>query len=105
MVADVAEPAYLLLSAQRALLGQIPPSLRAVTAEVSGTEVRLRFVFDGPISEDDMDSAQFTGTEVIADFPSPWTIEGQIVRLDYPADVRDGALQHWVYLRKERVTG
>jgi hypothetical protein len=105
MVKDFHNPAYLLLSVQRALLGVIPPSLRAVTAEASGTEVRLRFVFDGPIDEDDLDSAHIAGTEVVADFPSPWTIDDQLVRLDYPADVREAALQHWAYLRKEPAKG
>lgn len=61
MVEGFHNPAYLLLSVQRALWGAIPPSLRAVTAEASGTEVRMRFVFDGPVDEDDLDAAQIAG--------------------------------------------
>jgi hypothetical protein len=94
-------PGYLLLSVQRALLGAVSPALRAVTAETRATEVRLRFVFDGPIDEGDLEAARIAGTEVIADYPSPWIINDEMVRLDHPADVREGALQHWVYLRKE----
>jgi hypothetical protein len=94
----------LLLSVQRALLGAVPPSLRAVTCDWVGTEIRLRFVFDGPIDPDDHEGAQIAGTEVIADFSSPWTIDEEIVRLDYPADLNEEALPHWVYLRKESTT-
>jgi hypothetical protein len=91
----------LLLAVQRALLGAVPATLRAVTCDREGTEIKLQFLFDGEIGEDDRDSAQVVGTEVIADFPSAWTISEEIRRLDYPADVRPYALAHWAYLRRE----
>jgi hypothetical protein len=94
----------LLVSAQRALLFAVPPSLRAVTCGWQGTELKLSFIFDGPISEDDEESAQIVGTEVIADFPSPWTISEQIERLDHPADLRPSALPLWVFARKEKTS-
>jgi hypothetical protein len=94
--------AKLLLSAQRALLGAVPANLRAVTAGWTGAQITLRFLFDGEISASDRESAQIVGTEVISDFPSPWTIEEEILRLDQPADLGAKALAHWVYLRKER---
>jgi hypothetical protein len=47
------------------------------------------------------------GAEVIADFPEPWTICEEIVRIDYPADLRvkrDDATLLVAYKRRERST-
>ncbi len=97
----------LLLSVQRALLGIVPASLREVACGWDCTEVKLRFVFDGEIDPDDYEAAQIVGTEVIADFSEPWTIAEEIVRIDYPTDLRDiwpaGNMVR-AYLRKEHAT-
>jgi hypothetical protein len=93
--------ATILLSVQRALLGAVPHNLRAVTCNWVGTEIKLRFVFDGEIDEENYESAGIVGTEVVADFPSPWTISEEIVRLDYPASLCAAALLLWAYRRKE----
>ncbi|PWJ89764.1 MULTISPECIES: hypothetical protein [Mesorhizobium] len=93
--------ATLLLSVQRALLGAVPHNLRAVTCGWEGTEIKLRFVFDGEIAEETYDDARIAGTEVVADFPAPWTISEDIVRLDHPDSIRPGALALWAYRRKE----
>ena len=94
----------LLLSLQRALLGAVPPALRQVSCGWSGTEITLRFVFHGPISDADRETAEIASTEVIADFPDPWTISEQIHRLDQPADLaatRDQTTPLLAYLRQE----
>jgi hypothetical protein len=93
----------LLLSLQRALLGAVSPGLRAVTCGWEGVEIKLRFVFDGEIAEEDSEDAGIVGAEVAADFPGPWIISEDIIRLDYPHDLRPGALALWAYLRKESV--
>ncbi|MEP6564002.1 MAG: hypothetical protein ABJB10_02620 [Mesorhizobium sp.] len=93
----------LLLSLQRALLGAVPHNLRAVTCGWEGTEVKLRFVFDGEIAEQDQEDAWIVGTEVVADFPAPWTISEDIVREDHPDSLNLGALALWAYRRKEDV--
>lgn len=94
----------LLTSTQRALLFAVPASLRAVTCGWQGTEVKLLFIFDGPISEDDRECAQIVCAEVIADFPPPWIIAEEIERLDHPTDLREGALPLWVFARMEKTT-
>ena len=94
----------LLIFRQRALLFAVPPTLRAVTCGWQGTEVKLRFLFDGPISEDDEESARIVGSEVVAGFPAPWTIDDEIERLDHPADLRSRALPLWLFARKEKTT-
>ena len=91
----------LLLSVQRALLGAVPANLRSVSCDWEETEIRLRFIFDGEIRDDDREDASVAATEVIADFIEPWTITQEIERLDYPSDMRDRTLQLQAYQRKE----
>jgi hypothetical protein len=94
----------LLLSVQRALLDAVPATLRAVTCGWAGTEITLQFLFDGSISEDDEESMRMAGTEVIADFPAPWTMAEEIVRFDYPGDLHSRTLPLWAYARKEKTS-
>jgi hypothetical protein len=90
-----------LLSVQRALLGAVPRSLRAVTCALHPDRIVLKFIFHGPISDTDKEDMQVVGTEVVADFHAPMKIEEQIVRIDYPGDMRPHGLQAWAYWRKE----
>jgi len=94
----------LLLSVQRALLEAVPPALRSVTCGWEGTEIKIQFLFDGEISEDDAESARMAGTQIIANFPSPWTLVEEIERCDYPTDLRSRALPLWTYARKEKTS-
>ncbi len=57
-----------LLSVQRALLGEVPPALRGVTLGWDDSLIYLRCYFDGPISEEDHESMELVATEVMADF-------------------------------------
>ena len=95
------ERTYLLLSVQQALLGVVPPSLRAVACGWRENEIILRFVFDGPIDSEDEENMRVVGTEVVADFPAPVTIEEQIIRADHPSRIEEHALQYWAFMRKE----
>ena len=83
------------------MLDAVSAALRSVTCRWEGTEIKLRFLFDGQISEADEESARIAGTEVVADFPSPWTLVEEIERCDYPADMQSRALPLWAYARKE----
>lgn len=94
----------LLLSVQRALLGDVPATLREVSCGWSGQDIKLRFVFDGEIQPDDYERSQLVGSEVIGDFPAEWTISEEILRLDYPADLserREASAMMLAYQRKE----
>jgi hypothetical protein len=93
----------LLLSVQRALLGAVSPRLRAVTCGWQGFEITLRFAFDGEVADPDLEDAGVVASEVAADFPAPWTVDEVIARLDYPDDLRTGALALWAFRRKESV--
>lgn len=63
------------LSLQRALLGEITDNLVAVTSSLNGTHIKIVAYFKGNLSEEDIERVQDIGTEVIADFPEPYTIE------------------------------
>jgi hypothetical protein len=94
--------ATLLLSVQRALLGVVPASLRAVFCERDGTRILLRFVFDGDVGPEQRDDMQIVGSEVVSDFPDVTRIEEDIVRVDAPAGLGPYALAACAYWRKER---
>jgi len=96
--------ADLLLSVQRALLGAVSSSLRAVACAWHDEQIILRFVFDGSISDADEESMHIVASEVIADFHAPATIDEQIIRSDYPSNLNDHALESWAYIRKEPAT-
>jgi hypothetical protein len=88
-----------LLSLQRALLGEVTPNLRAVLVRYDDSTVHFVAIFDGPISEDDREGISSVETEVMADFPSSHRITHEVVRMDAPAQIpKDCA---WAYLRKE----
>lgn len=53
--------AKLLLSVQRALLDAVPQTLRAVTCDWEGTEIKLRFLSHGEISEEDLEASPGRG--------------------------------------------
>lgn len=90
----------LLLSAQRALWGNVPPTLRSASIEQRGDTIHFRSVFTSDAPNDDIELLSIAGTEVIADFSSPTTIHEEFVRLDPPA--KPTHLRHLVFLRAER---
>ena len=83
----------------------MPASLRAVACGWHEQQIRLRFVFDGPIAADDEEDMRVVASEVISDFSAPATIDEQIVRADHPSNLNEYALQDWAYMRKEAVQG
>jgi hypothetical protein len=90
---------------QRALIGAVPANLRQVSCGMEGHQIKLLFVFDGEISPEDYESARVVGTDVTADFYSPWTVVEEITRLDFPEDLRKIASDTKMmlaYQRKER---
>lgn len=87
------------LSIQRALLGQVSSSLRAVVFSIEGRDIEVRFYFDGDISEDDKESASCVETEIISDYGEDDIVVVKCIRLDYPEIINDGGI--WVYQRRE----
>src|SRR3954470_2933392 len=90
-----------LLSVQRALLGEVGSQLRGVRVSYGEANIRIEAYFDGSITEDDRESMSCVETEVIADFPDSVDVRCEVVRLDAPA--RLPQVESWVYHRKESV--
>ena len=85
-MSEISSTPMLLLSLQRALLGEIPPSLRQASIEADPALhiVRLRFEYDGEPTGKSQESCSNAATEVIADFPAPWQLDEQHVAAPVP---------------------
>lgn len=100
----IVESVNLRLSAQRGLLGNVFPKLRAVCVNSTENLIFICFYCDGEISEDDKELCESTLDQVIADF---WIGEGEneigfeapIIPLNYPKKMPLNG--HWVYYRHE----
>ena len=90
----------LILSANRALWGEISSAVRAVFIREDGNDVHIQFIVDGPISDEDYSSISIVGTEIAADFPMHGIKESG-VRLDAPTPVPRTEGWHLVFLRRE----
>jgi hypothetical protein len=100
-MSDISGSPTLLLSLQRALLGEVHPMLRqaSIEADPALQIVRLRFEYDGEPSETVRESCSCAATEVIADFPAPWQLDEQ--HMAAPAGRPLSPLTHVAYRRAE----
>ncbi len=93
--------AELLLSLQRALVGVVPASLRAVTCDWAEAKITLRYIFDGPIRSDDAVDMLAVGEDVMSHFRDTMELDDQLVRVDHPVCLAPHFLRAWAYMRKE----
>lgn len=78
---------------QTALLGEIGSGLRAVAYQRGEDSLAIRFYFDGPISDDDRESAACVTTEVIAAMREGVRVSEELIRCDVPERIpADAAL-------------
>ena len=91
------------LSAQRALLGAIPPSLRAVSVEFRGTVLHFRAVFDRESGDDDREMLSVACTEIIADYADSELSSVEEEYLALPPPSKPSHLANLVFLRAEPV--
>lgn len=91
----------LALSLMRALWGNVHPQLRqaSIEANCNAHRIFVRFEYDGPPDQNVLEDCQCAGTECIADFPSPWTIEEE--HLSKPMPEQLNSLDILVYRRAE----
>jgi hypothetical protein len=88
------------LSSQRALLGNIPASLRSASVEYREKEIACRFIFDGEPSEYDRELLSCAATEIIADYNELFTINEEYLSVRHPSKMR--YLQYLVFERHEK---
>ena len=91
--------ALVLLSLQRAMLGEVFPALRAVTVEWSNAAVKFFAYVDGPLTEEDAESLSCISAEVAADLWSGVELDYEVVRRDSPARIDDARVR--VFHRRE----
>ena len=87
------------LSIQRALLGNVPPDLRAVAFSVDDKTLEIRCYFDGPIKEKDQESMSLMETEVMSDYEPDFGVTMRCIRIDHPFGIPDDGI--WVFERRE----
>ena len=87
------------LSAQRALRGMVPTSLRAFSVEIVGNVIRTRSIFDGTETLDHRELLSGASAEIIADFPPPFVIEDDL--LSFPVGTAMHHLSHVIFQRHE----
>ena len=90
-----------LLSLQRAILGEVFPALRMVTVEWSHAEVKFFAYVDGPLTDEDEESLSCISAEVAADFWSGIDTNYVVVRADLPTRIDDTRTR--VFRRREEV--
>ncbi len=88
-----------LLSLQRAMLGEVFPALRAITVEWADDRVKFYAYVDGELADDDAESLSCISAEVAADFWSGVEIDHEVVRVDSPAKITDTRVR--VFHRRE----
>jgi len=100
-MSDISSTPMLLLSLQRALLGEVHPLLRQASIEADSILriVRVRFEYDGEPTGIPQESCSIAATEVIADFPAPWQLDEQ--HISVLATARMTPLAHVAYRRAE----
>ncbi len=98
IIEETSRRVRVLLSLQRALLGEVSSALRGVTADWHDNAIDIVCYFDGPIAEQDEESMGCVDAEVLADFPEH-TVNFRIIRSDTPEEMKP--LRAWVYRRRE----
>ena len=92
----------LLLYAQRGLLGEIPPGLRAVSFDLSpdGQEFVARFEFDGEPGEEVLECASVAMTNIIANYSANHrSYKEEMVSAPFPQELK--LLRLVAFLRNE----
>lgn len=93
------------LSAQRGLLGNVFPRLRAVCLDTKKNSLFICFYVDGKITKSNRDCCESVIDNIAEDFCNVSRNETgiefatSIVRLDYPQ--KPPLIGHWIYYRSE----
>ena len=92
----------LMQNAQNALLGEVAPSFRAISFELSsdGEDFSARFIFDGEPSGDALEVASVVMTNILADYSKNHrSYKEEMLAVPYPNEMEH--LPLLVYLRNE----
>ena len=98
---ETAVSAELRLSALRAFLGLVRPTMRLIKVKMEGIKIIVTVVMTEEPSEQVREDISIAATEIIADFPSPNTIEERILISTSPLPKEDVLIEGWIYARAE----
>ena len=87
------------LSGQRALLANVPPSLRAASAVLDGNCIVFRAIFDRGASPQDKELLSIAATDIVADFPRDFSLKEEFTEIAAPE--RMDHLEYVLFLRGE----
>lgn len=88
------------LAIMRALWQEVGPAPRVLTVDLGDDAIRIRAVFDGPISEIDRQSMSEVEAHVIGDVAESDAVSMQLIRIDAPARPYDVGGEV-IYARRE----
>lgn len=88
------------LSAQRALLRAICPSIRLIKVRLANGEIDFSVVSAGPLSDAEHDVLSTAAAEIVSDFPT-CTIKESYTVHNHPLPREDVLVHGWVYARAE----
>lgn len=88
----------LALSVQRALIGEVPPTLRFLYAHIDYRTLHYRAVFTDDATDDHLECASVALTEIMADLPPEVQLEERIER-NSSIPWRIGTGEHLLFLR------
>jgi hypothetical protein len=91
----------LMLSIQRALLGEVSSRLAAVITRLMGPTIVIRAYFFGSVLPEDSDTIEEVASEVIADFSAPYTVHVTCLPIAEFGPLEKDDL--WVFLHSDAV--
>lgn len=87
-----------ILSMNRAMWGEISPTLRAIQISWNTEKIYIFYYYDGEIADEDRFSAECISTEMMAGYPD-YELEENIIQWNYPKPIPDNG--ELVYMRRE----
>jgi hypothetical protein len=91
------DQASIYLSAQRALLGAIGPSVLGIALDATGGEARMQVFAEGSLPQEEEDDLEDVATEVMAGFPQLPVMVSIVSGATQPLEGWSG---RWVFLRR-----
>lgn len=73
----------ILSSTKRALQGEITQNMRALYVALENFTIKLLFIYNGEITDNDQDNIGYISSLIIADF-NEYKIDEKAIRIDYP---------------------
>jgi hypothetical protein len=73
----------ILLSTTRALQGEITQNVRALYVAFENFTIKLLFIYNGEITDNDQDNIAYISSLIIVDF-NEYKIDEKAIRIDYP---------------------